>query len=65
MFLQEKGQLQKKLQECEQRLRLLELTDTTDGTVAKRYKKDKTIPAQGRLSVSFIELLIVSHSLHQ
>lgn len=59
MFLQEKGQLQKKLQECEQRLRLLELTDTTDATVAKRYKKDKIIRAQGRLSVSFIELLIV------
>ncbi|XP_030271014.1 myocardial zonula adherens protein isoform X3 [Sparus aurata] len=35
----EKGQLQKKLQECEQRLRLLELTDTTDGTVAKRSKE--------------------------
>lgn len=35
-FYQEKGQLQKKLQENEQRLRLLELSDTTDGTVAKR-----------------------------
>ncbi|XP_036952005.1 myocardial zonula adherens protein isoform X4 [Acanthopagrus latus] len=35
----EKGQLQKKLQECEQRLRLLELTDTTDATVAKRSKE--------------------------
>nr|XP_046242397.1 myocardial zonula adherens protein isoform X2 [Scatophagus argus] len=34
----EKSQLQKKLQECEQRLRLLELTDTTDATVAKRSK---------------------------
>lgn len=33
---QEKGQLQMKLQESEQRLRLLELTDTTDGPAAKR-----------------------------
>lgn len=35
-FYQEKGQLQKKLREGEHHLRLLELTDTTDGTVAKR-----------------------------
>ncbi|XP_028258115.1 myocardial zonula adherens protein isoform X2 [Parambassis ranga] len=35
----EKSQLQKKLQECEQRLRLMELTDTTDATVAKRSKQ--------------------------
>ncbi|XP_035484350.1 myocardial zonula adherens protein isoform X4 [Scophthalmus maximus] len=35
----EKSQLQKKLQECEQRLRLMQLTDTTDGTVAKRSKE--------------------------
>uniref|UniRef100_A0A3B5ASE1 GRINL1A complex locus 1 n=1 Tax=Stegastes partitus TaxID=144197 RepID=A0A3B5ASE1_9TELE len=35
----EKGQLQKKLQECEQRLRLMELQDRTDGTVAKRSKE--------------------------
>ncbi|KAG8001531.1 Myocardial zonula adherens protein, partial [Nibea albiflora] len=35
----EKGQLQKKLQECEQRLRLLELTDTTDATVVKKSKE--------------------------
>ncbi|XP_061599633.1 myocardial zonula adherens protein isoform X5 [Cololabis saira] len=32
----EKGQLQKKLQECEERLRHMELTDTTDATVVKR-----------------------------
>ncbi|XP_067445919.1 myocardial zonula adherens protein isoform X5 [Thunnus thynnus] len=35
----EKIQLQRKLQECEQRLRLMELTDTTDSTVAKRSKE--------------------------
>ncbi|XP_041842588.1 myocardial zonula adherens protein isoform X2 [Melanotaenia boesemani] len=35
----EKSQFQKKLQECEQRLRLMELTDTTDATVAKRSKE--------------------------
>ncbi|KAE8297067.1 DNA-directed RNA polymerase II subunit GRINL1A [Larimichthys crocea] len=35
----EKGQLQNKLQECEQRLRLLELTDTTDATVVKKSKE--------------------------
>lgn len=39
IFLQEKSQLQKKLQESEQRLRLLELTEKTDATVAKRYKQ--------------------------
>uniref|UniRef100_A0A667Y6I8 Myocardial zonula adherens protein n=1 Tax=Myripristis murdjan TaxID=586833 RepID=A0A667Y6I8_9TELE len=36
---QEKSQLQKKLQESEQRLRLIELTDTTDASVAKRSKQ--------------------------
>ncbi|KAM9366974.1 myocardial zonula adherens protein [Symphorus nematophorus] len=35
----EKSQLHKKLQECEQRLRLLELTDTTDATVIKKSKE--------------------------
>ncbi|KAM9860921.1 myocardial zonula adherens protein isoform 2-T2 [Aulostomus maculatus] len=35
----EKSQLQQKLQECEQRLRLMELTDTTDATVARRSKE--------------------------
>ncbi|XP_026176053.1 myocardial zonula adherens protein isoform X2 [Mastacembelus armatus] len=35
----ERGQLQKKLQECEQRLRLLDLTDKTDSTVTKRSKE--------------------------
>lgn len=35
LLLQEKTELQVKLQECEQRLRLLELTDTTDASVAK------------------------------
>ncbi|KAM3625518.1 uncharacterized protein V6R79_013435 [Siganus canaliculatus] len=35
----EKSQLLKKLQECEQRLRLLELSDTTDSTVVKRSKE--------------------------
>ncbi|XP_037605646.1 myocardial zonula adherens protein isoform X2 [Sebastes umbrosus] len=35
----EKSQLHKKLQECEQRLRLMELTDRTDGNVAKRSKE--------------------------
>ncbi|XP_075966265.1 myocardial zonula adherens protein [Anarhichas minor] len=35
----EKSQLSKKLQECEQRLRLMELTDTTDSTVVKRSKE--------------------------
>ncbi|CAK6954849.1 protein GRINL1A [Scomber scombrus] len=34
----EKTQLQRKLQECEQRLRLMELEDTTDSTVAQRSK---------------------------
>lgn len=37
-FLQEKIQLQKKLQESEQRLRLLEMTDVPDANIAKRYK---------------------------
>uniref|UniRef100_UPI003AAB57A5 protein GRINL1A n=1 Tax=Centroberyx gerrardi TaxID=166262 RepID=UPI003AAB57A5 len=36
---QEKSQLLKKLQECEQRLRLMELTDITDTTVARRSKQ--------------------------
>ncbi|XP_060894535.1 myocardial zonula adherens protein [Labrus mixtus] len=35
----EKSQLNQKLQDCEQRLRLLELTDTTDANVAKRSKE--------------------------
>ncbi|XP_028292303.1 myocardial zonula adherens protein isoform X2 [Gouania willdenowi] len=35
----EKGHLQTKLQELEQQLRLLELTDTTDKSVAKRSKE--------------------------
>ncbi|CAG5855701.1 unnamed protein product [Menidia menidia] len=35
----EKNQLQTKLQDCEQRLRLMELSDTTDATVAKRSKE--------------------------
>ncbi|KAK9542743.1 hypothetical protein VZT92_000579 [Zoarces viviparus] len=35
----EKSQLCKKLEECEQRLRLMELTDTTDSTVVKRSKE--------------------------
>ncbi|XP_029947551.1 myocardial zonula adherens protein isoform X2 [Salarias fasciatus] len=35
----EKSQLQKKLQESEQRLRLLELSDKTDRTVAQRSKE--------------------------
>ncbi|KAK5935260.1 hypothetical protein CgunFtcFv8_020636 [Champsocephalus gunnari] len=35
----EKTQFHKKLQECEQRLRLMELTDTTDATVAKKSKE--------------------------
>ncbi|XP_039983087.1 protein GRINL1A [Xiphias gladius] len=35
----EKSQLQKKLQECDQRLRLMELTYTADATVAKRSKE--------------------------
>lgn len=36
---QEKGHLQKKLQECEQRLRLMEVTYKTDATVAKSSQK--------------------------
>lgn len=51
--LQEKSQLQKKLQECEQHLRLLELTDTTDATVAKRYKKDVHINRNTRMARQF------------
>ncbi|XP_023140978.2 myocardial zonula adherens protein isoform X1 [Amphiprion ocellaris] len=35
----EKDQFQKKLQECEQRLRLMELQDKTDSTVARRSKE--------------------------
>ncbi|XP_034045895.1 myocardial zonula adherens protein isoform X2 [Thalassophryne amazonica] len=35
----EKSQLEKKLQECEKCLRLLQLADTTDGTTAKRSKQ--------------------------
>ncbi|XP_049450280.1 myocardial zonula adherens protein isoform X4 [Epinephelus fuscoguttatus] len=35
----EKSQLCKKLQECEQRLRLLELTDQTDASVVKKSKE--------------------------
>ncbi|XP_072236630.1 myocardial zonula adherens protein isoform X2 [Leuresthes tenuis] len=35
----EKSQLHKKLQECEQRLRLMDQTDTTDATVVKRSKE--------------------------
>lgn len=68
-FLQEKGQLQNKLQECEQRLRLLELTDTTDATVVKKYVKTlcgyikQNIPTQGPLTSLFSELLTVSSSL--
>ncbi|XP_061749541.1 protein GRINL1A [Nerophis ophidion] len=34
----EKSQLQQKLQECERRLRLLDLSDTTDGAAAMRSK---------------------------
>lgn len=36
LLQQEKTELQAKLQECEQRLRLLELTDTTDASAARR-----------------------------
>ncbi|CDQ98614.1 unnamed protein product [Oncorhynchus mykiss] len=36
---QERGHLQNKLQECEQRLRSMEVTYKTDGTVAKRSQK--------------------------
>ncbi|XP_052316735.1 uncharacterized protein LOC118394172 [Oncorhynchus keta] len=36
---QEKGHLQKKLQECEQRLRLMEVTYKTDATAAKSSQK--------------------------
>ncbi|KAM4630637.1 myocardial zonula adherens protein isoform 2-T2 [Polymixia lowei] len=36
---QEKSQLQQKLQECEQRLRLMELTDKTDSNIVKRSTK--------------------------
>ena len=35
---QEKGHLQMKLQECEQRLHSLELTDKTNSSASKRYK---------------------------
>uniref|UniRef100_A0A3B3ZS85 Uncharacterized protein n=1 Tax=Periophthalmus magnuspinnatus TaxID=409849 RepID=A0A3B3ZS85_9GOBI len=35
--LQEKSQLQKKLHTCEQRIRLLELSDTTDSNVVQKY----------------------------
>ncbi|KAI9528437.1 hypothetical protein NQZ68_020262 [Dissostichus eleginoides] len=35
----EKSQFHKKLEECEQRLRLMELTDKTDATVAKKSKE--------------------------
>ncbi|XP_027870632.1 myocardial zonula adherens protein isoform X2 [Xiphophorus couchianus] len=35
----EKSQLQQKLQECEQRIRLLELTDQTDAAAAKKSKQ--------------------------
>ncbi|PWA17309.1 hypothetical protein CCH79_00010422 [Gambusia affinis] len=35
----EKSQLQQKLQECEQRIRLLELTDQTDAAEAKKSKQ--------------------------
>ncbi|XP_057690433.1 myocardial zonula adherens protein isoform X2 [Corythoichthys intestinalis] len=35
----EKNHLHQKLQECERRLRLLEIIDTTDGEVAKRSKE--------------------------
>lgn len=37
-FLQERNQLQNKLQESEQRLLLLEMTDEPDANIAKRYK---------------------------
>lgn len=43
-FPQEKLQLYNQLQEREQRLRLLELTDTTDSTAAKRYQFFKSCP---------------------
>ncbi|KAK0136858.1 Myocardial zonula adherens protein [Merluccius polli] len=39
---QEKSHLQQKLQECEKRLRLLELTDQTDSSVTKRSKHLET-----------------------
>lgn len=35
----EKSHFQKKLQECEQRIRMLELTDTTDSSVSKKSKQ--------------------------
>ncbi|KAM4596459.1 protein GRINL1A isoform 2-T2 [Fundulus diaphanus] len=35
----EKSQLQQKLQECEQRMRLLEMTDATDAAAAKKSKQ--------------------------
>ncbi|KAM6980625.1 protein GRINL1A [Aplochiton taeniatus] len=38
---EEKGQLQRKLQACEQRLQLIQRTDETDATVAKRAKQMK------------------------
>ncbi|XP_068431668.1 protein GRINL1A [Clinocottus analis] len=38
----EKSQLDKKLQECEHRLRLMELTDTTDASAVKRSKELKS-----------------------
>ncbi|KAM7424103.1 hypothetical protein PAMA_000447 [Pampus argenteus] len=47
----EKIQLQRRLQECEQRLRLMELTDTTDSTVAKRSKElqDEAVDLRERI----------------
>ncbi|XP_008403598.1 myocardial zonula adherens protein isoform X2 [Poecilia reticulata] len=47
----EKSQLQQKLQECEQRIRLLELTDKTDAAAAKKSKQlqDEAVDLRERI----------------
>lgn len=54
----EKGQLQKKLQEGEQRLRLLELGDTTDGTAAKRSQELRSETADLRERIKHLNDMV-------
>lgn len=54
----EKGQLQKKLQEGEQRLRLLELADTTDGTAAKRSQELRSETADLRERIKHLNDMV-------
>ncbi|KAK2854061.1 hypothetical protein Q5P01_006722 [Channa striata] len=56
----EKSQLLKKLQECEQRLRLMELNDKTDSTVAKRSKDLQSEAADLRERIKHLNDMVFS-----